>query len=251
MLPFFCRLLNLHSSLPSSPAPRPHLLLLNPPSPLLVLILHVDGSGRVRFSVDTFFFVSGFLVVYAMLRRFKHDGAGTKVAKISIPDDFFVSECSTFALMRKRPVVVVSRGRLTAGCWGVPDLRRHYDEPKSTPHCIGCLLIQKLYNYGNCYRPIFTNFDPPHRGSRLKQGRLKSDPPQQCKYQNHLKDCPDSTVSPIFAMTPSCATHRLLMFITGSQDIFLAAFFLRTPTAEDNASVSLLAFDMVEGERKK
>lgn len=33
----------------------------------------------VRFSVDTFFFVSGFLVVYAMLRRFKHDSNGAKV----------------------------------------------------------------------------------------------------------------------------------------------------------------------------
>lgn len=29
--------------------------------------------------MDTFFFVSGFLVVYAMLRRFKHDGHGIKV----------------------------------------------------------------------------------------------------------------------------------------------------------------------------
>eukprot|EP00752_Nemacystus_decipiens_P006535 g5886.t1 len=42
-----------------------------------------------RFSVDTFFFVSGFLVVYAMLRRFKHDCNGAKVRRVSSWLPFF------------------------------------------------------------------------------------------------------------------------------------------------------------------
>eukprot|EP00903_Cladosiphon_okamuranus_P009857 g9367.t1 len=42
-----------------------------------------------RFSVDTFFFVSGFLVVYAMLRRFKHDSNGAKVRRVSSWLPFF------------------------------------------------------------------------------------------------------------------------------------------------------------------
>ncbi|CAM9234924.1 unnamed protein product [Ectocarpus sp. 6 AP-2014] len=42
-----------------------------------------------RFSVDTFFFVSGFLVVYAMLRRFKLDGNGSKVQRVSSWLPFF------------------------------------------------------------------------------------------------------------------------------------------------------------------
>lgn len=46
------------------------------------------GFLSARFSVDTFFFVSGFLVVYAMLRRFKHDCNG---AKVQVASQVFVA----------------------------------------------------------------------------------------------------------------------------------------------------------------
>ncbi|CBN77498.1 conserved unknown protein [Ectocarpus siliculosus] len=59
-----------------------------PPRGLLATVV-----GQVffsaRFSVDTFFFVSGFLVVYAMLRRFKLDGNGAKVQRVSSWLPFF------------------------------------------------------------------------------------------------------------------------------------------------------------------
>lgn len=48
-------------------------------SHLLGVLFDSFPSLGLRFSVDTFFFVSGFLVVYAMLRRFKHDYNGVKV----------------------------------------------------------------------------------------------------------------------------------------------------------------------------
>eukprot|EP00904_Undaria_pinnatifida_P008086 jgi/Undpi1/4407/HiC_scaffold_17.g07762.m1 len=70
-----------------------------------------------RFSVDTFFFVSGFLVVYAMLRRFKHDHNGTKFYVLSPLLMVLYMRRTSLGIAATAAAILASSGAMAVGTY--------------------------------------------------------------------------------------------------------------------------------------